>query len=477
MKKRIFIMLTACALSLACFAGCGPTEGEEGPDVGPGGEIPEDTKVTINFWGWGDAAEQQNYQTLVNQFMEENKNITVLYKGESSSTYMTTLRNSANNLPELFYMPDYDFLEWAANGTLKDISSYVTKEELSALWPQAVDEYYFNPSTYQLGKSSGAKLYGLPKDLGPFTLVYNKTLLDGQIEKNHLDRDEVYSLLSPTQPMTWEQFRTLLKQLDSDPNDDIYGISHYEIETAVYSNNASFFNEDASEQRITDKNFTDALQFIADLTLTDHVMPTAADQVATNGYQRFSASRCLFSFMGPWDCAEFWKSVRFEFDILPVPYNGANPDAQSTAWVGSMGYCVSAKANSLKTQAAMKLAKYLCYNQDAQRKFYELGQQVPNIMEMANDEYVNDTKGILGEKNPPHRTVWTDTINGTSATDKVGGKVRPRYYTYSSDWYDLFTEYINTQGLWTGQKTAAEICKAYAPTFQLALDEMRANLG
>ena len=44
---------------------------------------------------------------------------------------MTTLKNRANRLPELFYMPDYDFLEWAANGMLKDISSYVTEEELS----------------------------------------------------------------------------------------------------------------------------------------------------------------------------------------------------------------------------------------------------------------------------------------------------------------------------------------------------------
>lgn len=69
------------------------------------------------------------------------------YSGENASTYMTTLTNRANRLPDLFYMPDYDFLQWAANGTLKDISSYVTESELSQLWPQAVDEYYFNPNT------------------------------------------------------------------------------------------------------------------------------------------------------------------------------------------------------------------------------------------------------------------------------------------------------------------------------------------
>ena len=474
--KKVFPLAVAALLALGCLTACGGSQ-DDGPDVPPDADITE--QVTIRFWGWGDAAEQANYQRLVNQFMEENENIIVAYNGMDSGIYMQELRNASTNLPELFYMPDYDFLEYAANGMLKDVSNYVTDEELSAIWPQAVDEYYFNPRNNQLGKSEGAKLYGLPKDLGPFTLVYNKTLVDSQIQKLGLNREEIYGYLDPTTPMTWQQFRSLLKKLDPDPNDNLYGISHYEIEAAVYSNNANFFNDDASQQRITDPNFTDALQFIADLALVDHTMVEAKNQASTNGFQRFIASGCIFSFMGPWDCAQFWEldGLNFESNILPVPYNGENPDARSTAWVGSMGYCVSAKANSLKTNAAMRLAKYLCYNVDAQRKFYELGQQVPNIMEMAKDEYVNDTRGLIGDKDPADRSVWLDTIDGFSDTDKIGGKVRPRYYTYSSDWYDMFTEYIDTQGLWTGAKTAADICAAYSKTFQAALNEMRANLG
>ena len=391
---------------------------------------------------------------------------------------MTTLKNRANNLPDLFYMPDYDFLEWVANGTIKDISSYFTAEELSTLWPEAIDEYYFDPSNNALGKSETAGLYGLPKDLGPFTLVYNKTLLDKQIAKYGLNSAEIYGMLSSTDPMTWQEFRTLLNKIDPDGGaDNVYGISHYEIEAAVYSNNANFFNEDASVQKITDPNFYNAIQFIADLHLVDNVMPSAADQISTNGYQRFKGQGCVFSFMGPWDCAEFWKTVNFEYDIVPVPYNGENPDAESTAWVGSMGYCVSAKASKAKAEAAVKLAKFLCYNEEAQRKFYELGQQVPNIVEMANGEYLSATNELLAGKNPPSRSVWVDTINGRSETDVIGGKVRSRYYTYSSDWFDSFTEWLSTQKMWDGNVTAKQACESYASTFQAFLDEMRANLG
>ena len=125
----------------------------------------------------------------------------------------------------------------------------------------------------------------------------------------------------------------------------------------------------------------------------------------------------------------------------------------------------------------MRLAKYRCMNEEAQREFYDRGQQVPNLVSMATDEYLNDTQGLLEGKDPADRSVWVDTINGTSDTDRIGGKVRPRYYTYSSGWYDDFLTYIDEQGLWTGERTAEQICKAYAPSFQSVLTEMKANLG
>lgn len=475
MNKKFIGLLMAGVMSFGLVA-CGGGGDTNDPNAGVG----EDGKVTIEFFGWGDTAEQENYQTLINQFMAENEDIIVVYSGESASTFMTTLKNRANNLPEIFYMPDYDFLEWVANGTLLDISSYVKEEDLAKLWPQAIDEYYFDANTMRLGKSADAGLYGLPKDLGPFTLVYNKDLLDKQIEKRSLNSEEIYAQLSATQPMTWNDFRALLKKVDPDGGaDNVYGISHYELEAAVYSNDANFFNEDASQQTITQPNFYDAVQFIVDLSVKDNVMPSAADQISTNGYQRFKAQGCIFSFMGPWDCAEFWKTVNFNYDILPVPYNGENANAKSTAWVGSMGYCLPSriKNNTKKVEAAIKLANYLCYNEAAQRKFYELGQQVPNITSMANDEYLNDTQGLLNGKNPPSKSVWVDTINGTSATDKIGGKVRARYYTYQSDWYTALTDHFTNVKMWDGVVTAKSACESFASTFQTYLDEYRANLG
>ena len=485
MKKRVLVCAVASVIAATCLAACGKDSDDGDEVILP--ETPITQKVDIEFWGWGDLAEQSNYQTLVNQFMAEegNENINVIYVGNTATVHMQNLESRIRNLPQLFMLPDYDFYGWVADDTLKDITPYVTEAELSAIWPQAVDEYYYNPDTALLGKSEGAKLYGLPKDLGPFTLVYNKTLLDAQIEKNGLNKQQIYSdLLDPKDPMSWDEFRNLLKSLVPGLASGQYGISHYEIEAAIYSNNANFFNDDASQQRITEKNFADALQFCADLALKDSVM-TPESQQDVDGFTRFQGGNCIFSFMGPWDCSQFWSfNIPFATNILPVPYGpgadgefGTADDGMSTAWVGSMGYCVSKKASAVQTQAALRLAKYLSMNEKAQRKFYELGQQVPNIMEMAKDEYLNDTQGLLAGKDPADRSVWLDTIDGFSETDKVGGKVRPRYYTYSSGWYTDFTDYLAEQGLWKGTKTAAQICESYKDIFQKKLKDMRNELG
>ena len=472
--KKLTSLLLAGVLSLGLFA-CGGG-GDSTPDSIE--ELNPNDKVTIEFMGWGDADEERNYLTLVNKFMDENPNITVNYICESSTTYMQTLTARASNLPELFYMPDTDFLEWAASNMLLDITNFVTEDDLNKLWPEAVNEYYFDPSEMTLGKSEGARLYGLPKDLGPFTLVYNKTLLDSKIAQYGLNSAEIYSILDPADPMTWDELISVLKAVDPDGGaDGVYGISHYELQAAVYSNDANFFTDDASEERISNKNFYDAVQFIVDLTTVHNVMPTAANQVANNGYMRFKGQGCIFSFMGPWDCANFWKEVTFEYDILPVAYNGNNPNAKSTAWVGSMGYCLNGKLkDTKKIAAAIKLANYLCADEDAQREFYKLGQQVPNIQTMAFGEYLAADNATLSSKNPVNRQVWVDTIYNSGANDKIHGKTRAPYYTYSSAWLENLTDYFDTRHMWDGQSTAKDVCESFAEEFQAILDEMRSNM-
>ncbi len=462
-KLSVVCLILVLVLLLPLFAAC---------DDGLNG------KTKITFWGWGSPAEKKVYQALVDQYMAENEDIVVAYTNVESTIYMNNFRNETNK-PDVFYMPDTDFLAWADAGVMLNVLPYCTQEELDSVWSEAVNEYYYNFGTQTLGKSAGAELLGFPKDLGPVTLVYNETLLDQQIAKNELDREAVYALLSPTTPMTWDQFRNLLKDLtkDQDKNSaqQIYGLPYYETDTAVYSNNADYFYDDATKQGI-DQNFIDAITFIIQLATVDKVMPSAALSGSTDAYTRFLDNKSIFTWMGPWDNADFWEYQSLKYNVIPVPYGPAE-GASSVSFIGSMCYGVSAK--SKHKEEAVKFAKWLSMSEACQRKSMELGQQVPNIVSMVDDYVSADW-----EVQPANRSVFVDIIDGTAdslkiyenagKTDVVSGKTRALYYTYDSTWKDNFFAYMDKNNMWK-LSSAAEIknlLEAYRDDYQHDLDNM-----
>ncbi|MGN1062025.1 MAG: hypothetical protein ACI4RO_02760 [Candidatus Scatosoma sp.] len=163
---------------------------------------------------------------------------------------------------------------------------------------------------------------------------------------------------------------------------------------------------------------------------------------------------------------------------------GTAQGAVSTAYVGGMGYCVS--ASSAVKEYAVTLAKYLALNENSQRIAYQRGQAIPNLLSLA-DEYSNDTNKLLQGRNPQNRSVWVDVVdgfggqktdaNGNTYTDVITGKYRPEAYTYNYAWLTNFksfcagTSNLSSVNLWKGGDVAAAMAK-YQPYLQAELDEM-----
>lgn len=79
--------LVATLSLLALLVGCGGTgESVDEENSGP------NKSTTISFFGWGSAQEQQNFQTLIDQFMVDNPDVKVAYSATDSGNYMTTLK-------------------------------------------------------------------------------------------------------------------------------------------------------------------------------------------------------------------------------------------------------------------------------------------------------------------------------------------------------------------------------------------------
>lgn len=478
--RKLLTLLMAIVLAFSfTLVGCGGgNSGNGGNDSDDSGSTTDSSsgssgKTSIIFAGRGSKEEEDNYNKFIKEFNAANDDV---YVTPSWSVDETSYQNNldavvgSSGMPEVFMMDDRDFLLYASAGNLLDIKSYVTQAELDSMYETAYSKYYYNPDTYALGDKSGG-LYGLPKDQGPYTLVYNKALIKEIMGENA-------QLPSATEPMTFVTFVEYCKNIvntakakDSAKYANLYGIGAYELEAAVYSNNADFFNEGATKSRITEKNFIDAVQWIADLYLEHKIMPDSGSQANNNAYKRFTGGQALFCFAGPWDCTNFWRELTFEWDICPAVV-GTAEGAVSTAWIGSMAYSVSGSIkNAKKREAAVRFAKYLSMSLESQRLQYSIGQAIPNLKSL-EEEYCNDTEGLIGNKNgPEHRSVWIDIINGTSATDRVTGKSRACYYTYGKDWLADLTEVFSTQGLWTTPKKAESILKSYNARFQAQLDD------
>lgn len=457
--------ITTISLSLSCLfalVGCGEKE-----------SVPEQTvesfdtnkQYQLDFLGWGGIAEQKNFQTMISSFMEKYPNVKVFYSAISdTTTYSTNLVNNADSLPDVFYVPDWDYIKWADSGKLLDYTPYLTTEEMDNLWDMSIDIFRWNSKTKTVGQ--GDEIYGLPKDLGPYAIVYNKTLMKQLIEKYNLN----VTLPSTTKPMTFSEFKTYLNAFKGLQVDEtkITPITHYEVGSAVYSNNANFYTDDsATTSAINTDNFIDAIQFVADLSL-EGLASDYASAGSSNSLTKFASQQCLFTWMGPWDMRTYWESLSFEFDIMPVPVGDA-AGSKSTSLIGTVAYSVN--ANSKNKAAAVELAKWLAMSDEAAEMNYKLGQAMPNIQSMANNQWLNN-EGLEGIKTyPVSKSVFIDAVKGT---DTMTGKSRPYYYTYEKTAYDDLMDKFNP--VWAGTKTARDVITSYADTFQQKLTKIHQNL-
>ncbi len=508
MNKKLFALFLVIPFS---FASCGVHVSQIVWDANidqwydaNNNEINIDEKVTIRWWTWGGRAAEIIFTNVAKTFSEEvDPNIKVVYTCHPSSSYLTKLTNSANNLPDLFFLPDTDFYRYAYTGVIWDFSKYITDEEISDVWEDAYERYLYNRETKLVGKSEGAGLYALPKDISTFTLCYNEDLLKKACrETEGITYEQIYSeYLNDKVAMTWEKFIELghLIQPWCKKNSKQF-LSHYELNPALFSNNADFLNDDGTESRIDEPQFADALDFMHSLAFEHSLMAGAAGSDTTKGYNSFVAQTSMFSFFGPWDCENFWgvtaenpHGMGFEVKLLPVPYGpgadkvyGTEDDGYSCGQIGSAGYCISAKdtTSNLQRAAALKFCKWLTTSEEAQRELYKKGTQLPNLKHM-EDEYV-----AYGEKQittydgskisatPSNLSVFLDVVNGTSENDRIGGraKTETRILTneYKLDWASV----VGETKFWSRRDAKGqELVDAFRSTLQSRINDSNNALG
>ena len=473
--KKVVVVLMATIFSIALVA-CG--DGNIN-----GGHIGEDGTVFLTFAGRSVDSERTNYEIFLNEFMEATGYVVNMQWYANETAYMLALDGMGTNLPDLFMLSNNRFMAYASSNKLYDYKHLVSQQELDQIYSNGYDIYSFDQESKQVGYSETAGLYGLPKDQGPYGLVYNKTLYEESAAEYNRQNPltPVPATLNSYIPLTFNEFIAIGEKIKTVLSSNQYFVAEYDLQSAIFSNNADFFTADARTSKITDENFVESIEFLQ--TLYNKGLTLSASSTGDSRDTAFLSGRAIFHWAGPFKSKDYWQTLNFEWDLIPYA-KGPADGAVSTSYVGGMGYVVS--ANSQVKEYAVELAKFLSLYESSQRTQYQRGQAIPNLISMA-DEFINDTYGLLDGKNPDHRSVWIDVVDGygtekvddegNTYIDQVTGRYSAEAYTYNASWLANLKNWLSGQGsngrsVWKNEITPSDALYEYEHLFQLELDEM-----
>lgn len=434
-KKMFALTMSALMTTSLALAGCS------------GDEAGADGKVELTFMFRGNPEELKAYQATVKRFEEANKDVKVTMVQTAPDQYDTKLKSAiaGRKIPDVFFYNPAQVKAYVNSGVLLDITEAVENSEdvkLDDIWEKGVDKYRFDGKT--LGEGA---IYGLPKDLGPFALGYNKTMFE----------DAGIPLPDKDKPYTWDEFVDVAKQLTKDTNGDgkmdQYGTGfnvNWALQPFVWSNGADWINEDGTKVTIDDPKFIEALQFFVDQQLKHGITPSIGETQTLDTYQRWLKGQLAFFPVGPWDMAAFKEQLKFEYDLLPWP---AGSTGKASGWVGSLGIGVG--STTKHKEEAAELAMYLSADQEGQQALVDAQVQLPNSMEIA-DNWAADTS-----IKPENKQEFLDLINDY-------GRGFPAEKTYTAEWYDEF--FKNIQPVLDGKTSVEDYVKTAQPKMQKLLD-------
>ncbi|MFY9714731.1 MAG: sugar ABC transporter substrate-binding protein, partial [Microbacterium sp.] len=416
MKSRILAAAAVTAVALATITGC--SSGASGSD----GD-------TITFMFRGNDAEKAAYTAAIKQFEKDN-DVKVKIIMTTPDDYSTKLKAAitGRQVPDVFYVDPGSVQAYVKSGIIKDITKEVEASvDLDNVWEYGVDSYRFDGTLMGQGA-----IYAMPKDIGPFSFGYNKTMLEAA----------GVPLPDKDKPYTWTDFIDVAKKVTLDTNGDgtldQWGTGlnvQWNLQPFVWSNGADWLNEDRTKVTVDTPEFAEALQWFADMSNVEGVTPSTSDAQTLDTYQRWMEGQIGFFPVGPWDVPTYEK-LDFEWDLIPYPVGATG---ETASWIGTLGIAVSESTKN--AELATDLAIYLSTDATAQQALVDAGVQVPNLKDMADEWVASATLP------PANKQEFLDVANDY-------GRALPAGNTYSAEWYDEL--FKNIQPVLDGEQTAAD---------------------
>ncbi|GAA3540374.1 extracellular solute-binding protein [Kribbella ginsengisoli] len=289
---------------------------------------------------WSSSPAERKVWNAFSQYVEQQLRVESIPTLTPSGPYPTKL--------DLQLVSGTASLVTALNGTL--IPTYASRgahrpldDLIAADADFKTDDFY--PLSRKISSFNG-KTYAIGFDVAPTVLYYNKTILT----KAGIE------LPSKTEPMTWETFRDLAKELTKPP--DQYGFTCApaidDLVSWIYCAGGNVMNDDQSVSTLNRPEAMQAIQFVIDLFVKDQVTPPISNLVTESSLANFMEGNVAFMQNGPWQVVNVRKA-KFDWDVIPFPAGAAG----STPRVSGSSFAIPSGVKGKDLELAWRLLKTL----------------------------------------------------------------------------------------------------------------------
>jgi multiple sugar transport system substrate-binding protein len=286
--RRAAIGIAATAAAVVALAGCSTPAADDGP-------------VTIEFFNFTAGADHEaQLQRIVDDFEEQNPNITITVQNAPYEDYFTSLKTriAGNTAPDTFELNYENFVSFAASGALLDLETAA---------PDVVESVYF-PRAYDAFNYDGVQL-GLPESFSVVVLIYNKDLFDAA------------GVDYPTADWTWEDEKAAASKL-TDAGAGVFGeyqpVQFFEFYKSLAQSGGEFFNADLTEATFNSEAGIEAAHHLVDKVGT--TMPTEAQMGGVGDDVLFQQGKIAMWHNGIWQFNNL-LDIPSKWDIAVEPGN------------------------------------------------------------------------------------------------------------------------------------------------------------
>lgn len=303
-----------------------------------------DEVITLRwFMPWDEAQRQQIALPLIAAFEAQypTLRIQLATKRENRAyTHALDIALSQGNPPDLFYLTTERAYALSLRSMLLPLDEWTATDALALT--------DFAEETLALYRNPGQTLHCLPADVATLAVFYNKELFDAA------------GVSYPQAPWRWEDFFATAQQLThaakGDEQPAVYGVDRFDdywplvIWTATGHN---VFDDPFAPKHflLEEEAAINALQWLADLSLVQGVMPSPAaeDAVAEN---QFLAGHAAMQITDHGQIPTYAEQATFPFDFVELPVGNFAANR-------SDGGCFAIARNTAHPEAAWEFLKFL----------------------------------------------------------------------------------------------------------------------